>query len=242
MYIPAVVITYINDLPAEGVQVEALLGFIGSKIEDSAQVSKEQFLDYHKRLEKFPPAVLARYAHAFNEEYLAKTFEDYQMVLDPEGKSVKDSEAIKSVTDFHEYYPKLVISNMDLMKYFDSLMGEIKEEGEDFVDTLKYKVVPQEDDTFPEMSFMMLSQKDSIKRMKLLGNCTSGKASSIFFVSNIIDAILKHPVEVTEESLENLLGRDLAIFSSEGYTSKITSRRVAQFLKNNFDELSKEHF
>jgi len=256
MYLPAKLLTLINDLPKNTVPLEALFGSLLSRTDEDTEeklqeIDKDKFIDIAASLQKFPPAVLSRYAQIFKEDYLADTFKDYACELDPEGAKEGAIDELKELTDFHQYHRNQIqIRELNMVKYFDTLLtdGENSDTSDDTEskgERLEYKVTPNDSEGNPsgiELTLSLISQRDSLIRIKKLESLVTGPAARYFFVSNILDYALKMPGELTKENLEGLLKEDIAVLNGKGFLSKRTSQRVTSFLMTNFDKLSASFF
>ena len=256
MYLPAKLLTFINDLPKDSVPIEALFGCLLARGEETSEeelqaIDKDKLISIAASLGKYPPAVLSRYEKAFKEDYLADTFKEYAYQLDPKNAKDGDLDNLKELADFHRYYnDQIQIQELGMVKYFDTLLtdGESTTPAEDKEskgERLEYKVVPKDEKGTPsglELSLSLVSQRDSLVRLKKLSYLATGAAARHFFVSNALDYALKVTGELTAKELENLLKEDIAILNGKGYLSKRTSQKVTNFLMTNFDKLSASFF
>jgi len=99
-----------------------------------------------------------------------------------------------------------------------------------------------EEETAYSIPLSLVSQEDSVERLTLLPELSSGRSKTIFYVSNVLDYVLKYPENLTSDTLSGILTEDLAKLNALGYVGKLASAVVSNFLTMRFDELSKSFF
>ena len=248
MFLPTKLITLLPGLPDKELSVECLLGSFLCMVDtdkyDFKELTQDKLNGIYKRIKKLPNTTHAIFSDTFNK-YLSSSFEKNFI------KYVHPKEQPKNLSEFMTAYKELKITDLELTRYFDSVIeADISDkknssDNETGLERLNYEVSKLAEDGTLEysMKLALVSSEDTIKRTnKFLKDVANSSYVNTYFVSNICGYILRSAGVFTQAEFDRVMTEDLADINGKGSAALISSAVVSNFVINNFRELGKSFF
>jgi len=248
LFLPVKLATLLPGLPDRDISAECVLGsflkMTDTEKYDFSTVDQAKFNGIYRKLKKLPNTTHAIFIDEFNK-YLASEFERLFV------KFNHPKEVPKTLPDFTAAYKEIKITDLDLTRYFDTVMeadtsSEDKfPEKESGLERLNYVLTKFDDDgnSVYSCDLALMSSEDTLKRTNThIRALTASPYVNLYFVSNICGYLLRLSGVLTKDKFEEFLKKDIAEINGKGSSALISSAVVSSFIVNNFRELGKSFF